>query len=379
MCLKIAALLTALALAPALPAQTPVPPAAVAAVDQKALARDLANRLESQFVYPEQGKRYAAALRAHADQGAYDGLQGAALANKLSADLQAVAADAHLRVMFGDTGGPQIVIMRPPEGAAPPPGAQPGRPPVMVRMAPPPPMEHAGWIAPGIAFVRFNVFRSEPETARAAAEFMASHATAKTIIFDIRTHRGGGLGEMDAIFPWLFAKPTKLLAMATRKSVDEAHGSPVEHEPSLRVVPADPNFVTREHWVQPGADKRLQGAKVFVLTSGFTASAGEHFAGVLKNTGRATLVGATTRGANHFGGEQDLDGGFTVFLPVGRAYDPSTGKDWEGTGIAPNVEVPAEDALTRALTMAGVAPEQAAALSAERAPKMPMRVLRPGA
>jgi hypothetical protein len=350
------------------PAGAP-PEASIANVDQRALARDLAKRLESDFVYPEQARRYAETLRANADRGAYDALAGAELAKRLSDDLQGVAADGHLRVMFeGVGGGPQIVIRRPPDAA----GAAPTGKPVMMRMAMPPAIEHAGWIAPGIAFVRFNVFPGGPEATEAARKFMETHADAKSIIFDLRTHRGGGLDEMDAIFPWLFSEPTHLVTMATRKSVDEAGGSPIEGVATLRTVSADPAFVTREHWVTPSRDKRLNKARVFVLTSPFSASAAEHFVLALKQGKRATVIGGTTTGANHFGGDQDLGGGFTAFIPVGRTSDPKTGQDWEGTGIAPDIETAPEDALTKALTLLGIPEAEAARLSASVAPQMPM-------
>jgi len=274
-------------------------------------------------------------------------------------------------VMFGGMGGgPQVIIRRPPDAAGGPlPGE--GRP-MMVRIMPPPAIEHGDWIAPGIAFIRFNGFPSEPETVEAARQFMIEHADAETVIFDLRTHMGGGLAEMDAIFPWLFDKPTHLLTMATRKSVDDAGGSPIGDVASMRLVAGDPDYVTREHWVTPGDDRRLTGAKVFVLTSSFSASAAEHFALALKHTKRATVIGRTTAGANHFGGDQDLGGGFSVFLPVGRAYDPTTAKDWEGVGVTPDINVAPEGALVKALIMAGLASDTAQQLSARFAPAIPM-------
>lgn len=358
----------------ALPAALAAPPQPASPVDvaPRAVAGTLAAKLESDFVYPDQGARYAAALKANAAAGAYDGLSGVPLAERLTKDLQVVAPDGHLRVQHGGEGGggPRLVIKRPPEaGGAPPP---PGQQPRMIRMAPPPAIEHAGWLAPGIAFVRFNGFPGDPETVEAARRFMETHAEAETIIFDIRTHRGGGLGEMDAIFPWLFDRPTRLVSMATRRAVDEAGRAPIVDVQTLRLVDGDPAFVTREHWVTPEADGRLRDAKVFVLASGLTASAGEHFAQALKSTKRATLIGQPTYGANHFGGDQDLGGAYTAFIPVGRTFDPATGKDWEGSGVAPDLVVPAEDALVKALTLSGVAAGEASALSAKVAPAVPM-------
>jgi hypothetical protein len=368
--LSLAILLALIVFPASLPAQTQ---SAVApdAIESRTVAKKLAERLASDFVYPEQGRRYATALNANADEGFYDALKGAELARKLGADLQNVAPDGHLRVMYegmGGGGGPQIIMNQPPTEGAP----SVDRKPVMMRMEPPAAMEQARWIAPGIAFVRFNGFPGDPETVAATRRFMSDYAKAKVIIFDLRTHMGGGLDEMDSIFPWLFAKPARLVTMATRKSVDEAGMSPISDVTTLRLVQAEPEFVTREHWVTPGPGKSLNKAKVYVLTSGFSASAAEHFALALKHTSRATLIGRTTYGANHFGGDQDLGGGFTAFIPVGRAYDPKTGEDWEGIGIAPDIDVAAEDALTKALTLSGVPLTTATKLSAEVAPKGPM-------
>jgi C-terminal processing protease CtpA/Prc len=99
----------------------------------------------------------------------------------------------------------------------------------------------------------------------------------------------------------------------------------------------------------------LRRAKIFLLTSKRTASAAEHLALSLKRTGRATLIGETTRGAGHYGGIEDLGGGYSAFIPVGRTFDPDTNQGWEGSGVKPDVEVPADQALDEALRRAGVA------------------------
>lgn len=338
-----------------LSAQTPVANPAAPTVAPKTVANALADRFESDFVYPDIGKRYATMLRANAAAGGYDALGGVALAEKLTADLLAVYPDGHVRVMHGTPDGP------PPGGGM---GSKAG--------SRPPAIEGARWIAPGIAFVRFNVFPPDGKVTRAAADFMATYAGAKTIIFDIRTHRGGGLDQMDVIFPWLFAKPTRLVTMATRESVERENGSPVAGLASMRMAEGEQGFVTREHWSVPRADGKLSNAKIYVLTSGRSASAAEHFALAMKHSGRGTLIGAPTAGANHFGGGVDLPGGFSAFIPVGRTYDPDTGKDWESNGVAPDIETAPEAALVKALTLSGVPQVEADRLSAEVAPTGPM-------
>jgi glycosyltransferase A (GT-A) superfamily protein (DUF2064 family) len=61
-------LLLATACPVAVPAQTPTVVKAED-VDSRTIAKNLANRLVSDFVYPEQGKRYAAMLNLPADLG----------------------------------------------------------------------------------------------------------------------------------------------------------------------------------------------------------------------------------------------------------------------------------------------------------------------
>jgi hypothetical protein len=341
---------------PASPAAADATPESpITAAEVRATALDFAATLEESYVFPDVARRYAAALREKAKSGAYDQLGTAgAFAERVTADLRAVSADNHLRLWVG---GP------------PPPGAGPVQRPAAASAAPPPrprqPIEDAQWLAPGIAYVRFTVFPPEPEVTRAAAAFMVAHADAKTLIFDIRTHRGGGLDQMDAIFPYLFAKPTPLVAMDTRASVDREQGNPIPEGPTLRRVAAGEDVVRRVHSALPHpAETRLFDAKVFVLTSGRTASAAEHFALSLKRTRRATLIGEATAGAGHYGGMQSVGTRFAAFVPVGRTFDPDTGKGWEGSGVAPDIEVPAAQALVTALERAGLAAPDAARIAA---------------
>jgi hypothetical protein len=325
------------------------------------VAEAYAALLARDYVYPDTGQRYAEAIRAAIKAGRYASLAGEALGAAIDADVNAVSPDGHLR-------------LRAPEGAAaaPAPG---GAPPM--RRAPRVPIEQAGWIAPGIAFVRFNVFPQDEAVTAAAAKFMADHAEAKAIVFDIRTHGGGGLDQMDVIFPWLFAEPTRLVTMATRASVDAQGGSPIDGIASMRKVDGDPGMVAREHWATPNADTRLRDAKIYVLTSGGTASAAEHFSLAMKHTGRGTLVGDPTAGANHFGRGEELGGGYSAFIPVGRTYDPKTGKDWEGTGVLPDIAVPPAKALERVLTDLGVDAAEAKRLSDAHIPTAPMERRKP--
>jgi hypothetical protein len=310
------------------------------ATDTAALVTALARELADNFVFPDVGQRYAAAMQAKLASGAYAGISDpATLAQTITADLQAVAKDGHLKLftpaMLADH-GPR------PQGTRPAITAIPA----------------SGWLADGVAYIGFNLFPGDEGTLKALDGFIATHAGARVLIIDARTHRGGGLDEMDRIFRQLYARETPLVLMDTRAAVEQRGRNPIDDSPSVRRQQAPAGVVRRLHLAMPAAKPVWQNTKVYLLTSGRTASAAEHLALSLKRTGRATLVGETTRGAGHYGGMAELPGGYGAFIPVGRTFDPDTGQGWEGTGVAPDVQVPAADALDKALELAGVTPAQ---------------------
>lgn len=317
----------------------------------------LADTLAARFVDPASGQRYAQMLRANLAAGKYEDLGDAkAVAQRLTQDLQAVAADGHLRVdvapgtgvMRGPgTGGPRRVAGPqdgPRRGEAPSPQASAFAPIDLPSVA------ETRWIADGVAYLRFNQFAGEPASIAAIRSFVKDYANARAIIIDTRTlSRGGGMAEMDALFPYVFDRETVLVEMAVAGSTG---GPTPPGSNTLREVPGPSGVVVLQHVAVPDpGEQRLAKAKVFYLTSKRTRSAGEHFALALQRTHRGTLIGERTAGANHFGGIEPIGAGLAAFIPVGRTYDPDTGKDWEGTGIVPDIEVPADQALDRALAL----------------------------
>jgi len=309
--------------------------AATVAARPFALVATLATRIDDYYVDPAVAAVYRAALDKSLREGAFDGLAGDALAAKLKSVLQAVHPDLHLSIyapgsgMFGkedENGQPDL-----PANA----------------------LEAAGWVAPGIAYVRpFAFFDRESDVER-LQKFMDDHADAKALIIDLRHHHGGELREMDVIFADLFPVPTDLLTMTTRPVAWERFEKKAPTE-RLSVIARDATMVREMHRAMPRAGgARMAGVPVYILTSRRTASAAEHLALAMKVTGRATIVGDTTRGAGHYGDEIDLAEGFSMFIPYGDTVDPETGKGWEGGGVTPDVAVPAKDALDYVLERLG--------------------------
>jgi hypothetical protein len=353
--------------APAAGAVPPASPAAAPATDPKtlpleegegrAVALKLADELIKSFVFRDNAEDYAAMLRKNAAAGRYDKGTRGELATMMTDDLLAVHKDGHLHVM----------IAPPPEpaGAAEAPqrrGPPPGWPPLI---------QAAKTIAPGIGYIRFTAFMGTDEEVAAVRKWLAENANAKTLIFDLRNHHGGGLDEQDAIFSYLFAKPTPLVKMAVAKDLFDRGDSPLASGPTLKFE-AQGDKMVATHTAIPGADTPLRTAKVYLLVSNKSGSAAEHFALALKSSGRATLIGEATAGANHFGGGQPLNEHFGVWMPVGRTYDIKTGKDWEGDGVAPDIAADPRQALVVALEKAGLSHDEAVKLDAQEVPGEPV-------
>jgi tetratricopeptide (TPR) repeat protein len=97
---------------------------------------------------------------------------------------------------------------------------------------------------------------------------------------------------------------------------------------------------------------------VFVLTSKETFSGGEEFTYNVQTQKRGLIIGEVTGGGANPGGMFPAGNGIAVFIPTGRAINPITKTNWEGVGVKPDIEAPADDALEKAIAIAEVEAEK---------------------
>ncbi len=188
-------------------------------------------------------------------------------------------------------------------------------------------------ILPGnIGYIRFNQFSDAEAGAATAIAALNFVSNTDAVIFDVRQN-GGGEPSMVQFLISHFLNPQDDIVINTFVSRDTEFPTELR---ALRHLPA-------------GARPNVP---VYVLTSGSTGSAAEAFAYHLQALGRATIVGETTYGAGNPGGTFLLDRGFAIFVSTGSARNPITETNWEGVGVAPDVDIAASAALDQALALA---------------------------
>lgn len=272
------------------------------------------------YIFPEKAQAAAEAIRARRDAGEYAGLTEAALATRLTAELFEVCSDKHLRVRVREAD---------------------------LHAALTPAELETAWLeqlrlnnygiatvqrrAGNIGYVDLHQIADADVGAPAIAAAMTLVAHTHALIFDLRGCRGGSPNGVIFWNSYLFPD-------------DETH---------LNNIYDGATGQTRQFWSLahlPG--ERYLDRPVYVLTSDLTFSAGEEFCYNLQAQGRATLVGRTTRGGAHPTEVLPLTPTLEITVPHARSINPVTGTNWEGTGVEPDVRVPADEALTVAYRQA---------------------------
>ena len=281
--------------------------------------------LNDSYVFPEVAKKMETDIRSRVKNNEYEKITSAKeFAAKLTEDLQSVSRDKHMRVRFS---------------------AEPI--PVRQRRDAPTEQEKKDYertlkinnfgfvkvenMRGNIGYIDFRGFTDPELGAEAVAAAMNFVNNTDALIFDLRQNGGGNPAMVALICSYLFGdKPVHLNDLYWREGNK-----------------------TEEYWTKPNVLGKKYGDKdIYVLTSNRTFSGAEEFSNNLKVLKRATIVGETTGGGANPGGMFRVSEHFGIFIPTGRAINPVTKTNWEGTGVEPDVKVPQEQALKTAYLLA---------------------------
>ena len=317
-------------------------------MDQNEVTRvvhEVQSLVEARYVYPRIGAQVAQVLATGLAEGRYPADERR-LAEAVTADLQSVNGDKHLRLLYHD----QPIGHREPGDDAEEYAA-------VARWA----QQTCGGVA-SVQRLAGNVgyLDLQPilfpaviggELITAAMNLLAA---TEGLIIDVRQCLGGEPAMVAFLISYLWDHdPVQLTGLQERQ----------DDRP-------------RQSWTLPYVPGRRFGrAKpVYALTSATTFSGGEQLAYDLQQLRRAVIIGETTRGGGHAREGFRVGPHLEATISVAAAVNPVSGTSWEGTGVTPDIHTPAaqarDDAYRLALeqVVAADGPQAAEARSALAAP-----------
>jgi len=299
-------------------APAPVPAAGSAALDPAAVVAEVRRIVAEAYVLPERRPAIDAALADGLRRGRYDVRDPALLAERIDADLKRVGRDGHLYFRHEPV---RVAAL-----TAAPAGGPPGGPPDMAFVEQAARAANHGVrelrVLPGnVRYLDLSSFEwTGPESEAVLNGAAAFLARGDALIVDVRRNGGGSGRAVHQLVSHFLKAGTPLITF---------HKG-AETSPTMRSL--------------PGLGT-LAGKPLFVLASGATGSAAEEFVGHVAGYKLGEVVGEATSGAAYMNDIFPVAGRFELSVSVARPVLAATGRDWEGSGIAPTVPVAAERAL----------------------------------
>jgi hypothetical protein len=293
------------------------------AAERRTIIDGVIARLNEAYVFPDTAKVMERAIRARQQRGEYDRITSSqAFAESLTAHLQAVSRDRHLRVRFVARGVPAG-----PGGDGPSPDDREQARTFGRRMNFG--FERVERLPGNVGYLEIRSFGFDTaDVSSVAANAFNLLGNTDALIIDMRRNGGGSPHMVAQVSSYLFGP-------------EPVHLNSLYWRPDNRT---DDFYTSRTvAGTRYGPDR-----PVYVLTSRNTFSGAEEFTYNLQTRKRATIVGDTTGGGAHPGGPRRVTDYFAVWVPSGRAINPITKTNWERVGVRPDIAVASDQALRTA-------------------------------
>lgn len=284
----------------------------------KLLVDSISKALQRWYVYPDKAALISKTLKDKYKTGAYNKLQNRReIASMMHNDIQNVHHDGHMRLMYLPDFEKVLLTVLPDSLRE----KEEQRELAAVK-ANNFYFTKTEILHGNIGYVRWDGFVGFTEEARpifdAAFKFVSN---ARALIIDMRYNGGGSPTTVNATLDYFFNKRL-----------------PMNH-----II--DYKLDTVKHYSNPSATAFKLNMPVYVLTSKRTFSGAEDFTYAIKYGKRGIIVGDTTGGGAHPTGPAAVGQGFVLNIPNARSYHETTGTNWEGTGVYPDVYIKGEFAL----------------------------------
>jgi hypothetical protein len=295
---------------------------------RESIITDVNRLLNQYYVYSETAAKMAELTTNRLRNGGYDKLvDPSEFAHAVYEDLFSVSKDKHLNFIFAPEQALGIQKLESDD--------EKGKEEIRQRFLAESRRDNFGFrkverLAGNVGYLDFHFFASAAQAAPTATAALGFLANCDAIIIDLRQNGGGDPTQIQFISSYFFDNPTHLNDIYNRS----------ENR-------------TENYWTLPYVPgPKLEKADLYVLTSSNTFSGAEEFSYNMKNLKRATLIGETTGGGAHPVEQKVVKNQFVLGVPYERAINPITKTNWEGTGVTPDVAIPADQAFDKAYEIA---------------------------
>ena len=298
------------------------------AAGKQAIVDEISTLLNKNYIFPDTAKKVEDALRAKLKGGDFDKLDDAReFAQSVSATVREVSKDKHTDFAYDPETAEDLRRLA---GQSEEEARK-----VRERQLQEAQRDNFGFrkvelLAGNIGYIDFRYFASPDQAGPTAIAAMNFLAYCDAIIVDLRQNGGGSPAQIQLICSYFFS--------------DRAHLNDIY----IRAADKMENYWTMPY--VPGA--KPVNADLYILTSARTFSGAEEFTYNMKNLKRATVIGETTGGGAHPTKAMIVQKDFILHVPYARAINPVSKTNWEGTGVAPDIAVPAAEAFEKAYALA---------------------------
>lgn len=272
--------------------------------------------LKKHYIFPDKADAMAKYKKVQLRKGVYKKLSDPQqLAQQINADIRWIHYDAHLHIVYE----PQMLA---PKVLSPEELTKARKEELAAEKENNFNFQKIEILPGNVGYFLFNGFTSQTAAAKptlnAALTFLSN---AKVLMIDLRFNGGGS--SIDQLASYFFKDKTHLFDMVSTFSKDTL---------SIYTDPSSTNGL-------------LLAMPIYIITSKNTASAAEAFTASMQALKRARVVGDTTLGTSHLTGIFSLGNGFIARVPFSRPVSTSIFKDWEGTGVIPDIVIAEQKGL----------------------------------
>jgi hypothetical protein len=282
----------------------------------------LADSLDQQFIDSVKGKKLAAFLNSQLQRGEFNVGKPQVLADKINAILEKGSEDKHLHFSYNPNFARDL--------------QQPGQARVTQHFLDEERQNNyflfpVQVLAHRIGYLRMDQLVSPEHLGARLDSVLDSLKNYQAIILDLRNNGGGDPEMVRKLVAYFYTGDTTV-------HINDIYSRRLNKTISYWTVPHE-NGVYLPHM------------PLYLLTSSRTFSAAEELAYDLQNLHRAQVIGERTGGGAHPGDWVAIGNRYVLYLPHSSSINPYSHSNWETLGVRPDLEVAAEQALTKAMDL----------------------------